>query len=76
MTHNDIIRMARDAKLPMAWIKESGVITWPELERFAAIVAAEEREACAKLCESVTWSDDGKNFANHVRARPKIQVKG
>ena len=45
MTRKDIIRMAR----------ESGIIqpeiVFTHLERFAALVAAAEREACAKLCE-------------------------
>jgi hypothetical protein len=75
MNRDDILRMARNAKLPMAWIKESGVLTWSELERFAALVAAEEREACAKVCDHVTWSDEGKYFANHIRARSKTQQK-
>jgi len=44
MNRDDIIRMARNAKLPMAWIKESGVLTWSELERFAALVAAEKEQ--------------------------------
>jgi len=48
MTTEDIIRMAREA----------GGNDWgifrdfmPELERFAALVAAFEREECAKVCE-------------------------
>ena len=43
MTKDDIIRMAREADL------------WGEIyamQRFAQLVAAAEREACAKLCEA------------------------
>ena len=46
MNREDIIRMAREAGLFVH--KE----VQPELERFAALVAAAEREACAKLLES------------------------
>jgi hypothetical protein len=41
-----------------------------DIERFAELVRADEREACAKLCE--TWSasfDDGVFFATVIRAR-------
>lgn len=30
-----------------------------------------EREECAKVCESITWSDEGKYFAGKIRARDK-----
>lgn len=46
MHRDTIIRLAREA----------GVIDefddmFPRMERFAALVAAHEREACAKVCE-------------------------
>ena len=37
-----------------------------ELERFAELVRADEREACAKLCEKTTNLDW---FAKEIRAR-------
>lgn len=45
---DDIIRMAREAEIPGSWD-----LNWfdPYLERFAALVAAHEREECAKLCD-------------------------
>ena len=46
-----IIEMAREARLPEAWISETGVLKWSELEAFAKLVAAAEREACAELLE-------------------------
>jgi len=62
MNTEDIIRMAREA----------GGDDWgifrdfmPELERFAKLVAAAEREACAEACES----DDWNVAAAMVRAR-------
>jgi len=53
MNKDDIIRMAREAGL----LRTGNGWTMPErwgadeLERFAALVAAHEREACAKVCE-------------------------
>jgi len=46
---DDIIRMAREA-WGLHFIPESDV---PKLERFAALVAQAEREACAKVCEEL-----------------------
>jgi len=46
MDKKDIIRMAREAGLdPDLWNYTDA------FERFAALVAAAEREACAKVCE-------------------------
>ena len=47
MTHNDIIRMAEHAGFGMP--VQVFQFRVEELERFAALVAAAEREACAKL---------------------------
>lgn len=44
MTRDDILRMAREAKLP------DPMVFYASIERFAALVAAAEREACAKVC--------------------------
>jgi hypothetical protein len=48
-------------------------VTSEELERFAALVAAEEREACAKVCESYLsespYSWGGTTMAAAIRAR-------
>ncbi len=62
MNREDIIRMAREAGL--VW-KEGLSGSGPhinhidDLKRFAALVAAAEREACAKVCESLPleWED-------------------
>jgi len=49
MTRDDIIRMAREAGFA-GWLAETPFVT-ASFERFAALVAAAEREACAKVCE-------------------------
>jgi hypothetical protein len=48
MTREDIIRMAREAGVYLA---HTELTLMTGLERFAALVAAHEREECAKLCE-------------------------
>jgi hypothetical protein len=57
MTHDDIIRMAREARLaaPYHPMVDNGVAQpWSAsqeaLERFAALVAEKEREACRRVC--------------------------
>lgn len=64
MTRDDIIRMAKEAGFERT--KMHGA-----LERFAFIVAAAEREACAKMCELI--EDDefywGRQYADMIRAR-------
>jgi hypothetical protein len=57
MTRDDITRMARKAgciprRHPEYWDDVQVFATPDVLERFAALVAAAEREACAKLIES------------------------
>ena len=60
MTNEDIIRMAREA----GWTQEYLEFGDVRLERFATIVAAAEREACAKVCEAFD-----NNVAAAIRAR-------
>jgi hypothetical protein len=71
VTRKDIIRMALEAGAnlssnPDKWdILE---IRDTDLERFAALVAAHEREECAKLCEdSVEYAAD--ELARQIRAK-------
>ena len=81
MTRDDINRMSREAGLgnvlshnggeERIWI--SGDDWHDEVERFAAIVASNEREACAKVVEQYTgaWSDQGYALAQAIRQRGK-----
>lgn len=55
MARPEVIAMAREAELPEAWISQTGVLKWADLERFAALVAAREREACAAKIEAITY---------------------
>jgi hypothetical protein len=70
----DIIGMVRKACDPDkvdAWQNGFWVLTQTELERFAALVAAAEREACAKVVENYAgaWDDQGYALAQAIRAR-------
>ncbi len=81
MNREDIIRMAREAcdQAPREdWNSTAWVFGDETLERFAALVAATEREACAKVCEETTasWTQDLYNIgcvdcAAAIRARSK-----
>ena len=50
MTQDEIIRMAREAGFSVGL---DDPIIYAAHERFAALVAAHEREACAKVCEEL-----------------------
>lgn len=65
MTRDDIIRMAREAGVyePDAF----GGINTQWLERFAALVAAAEREECAKVSDEM--QDYGLDIAAAIRGR-------
>ena len=70
LTKAHIIRMAREAFLPYDY--ETGLPLYiPQLERFATLVVAAEREACAELCEQM--DHDGvmiaADCAEAIRAR-------
>ena len=82
MTRDDIIRMAREAGHAIRNIDgedevmdgDNYHIQTELIERFAALVAAAEREACAKVCEEgFSSSEIGKtvctNLAAAIRAR-------
>ena len=59
MNRDDIIRMAREARLSNDF-GNLGYPYLPELERFAKLVAAAEREACAKVCDELVLEHPGR----------------
>ena len=73
MNREDIIRIAQECQF--AHYYESGdLVAMPQLERFAALVAAHEREACARWCDIVAREVDDINglagyCAKGIRAR-------
>jgi len=81
MTKEEIIRMAREAGVfEVSYPHPAGNMV--EVERFAALIAAAEREACARVCEDtdihcveyqMVLHEDGaqtlRNAAAAIRAR-------
>ncbi len=55
MDKDDIIKMAQEAGFATSWTEADG----EALERFAALVAAHEREACAKVCDERITNEAG-----------------
>jgi len=81
MTKDDIIKLAREAGFlidthaqqyqPNCILSTYGLID-ENLERFANLVAAAEREECAKVCEEYATGesrDYSENIAEEIRAR-------
>jgi hypothetical protein len=65
MNRDDIIRMAREAM----YLNGDNVPSWHELERFAELVAAAEREACAQMVEELNEIGHSYGLENRIRAR-------
>ena len=79
MNRDDIIRMAREAGLEVHPRKEQvrvgidalmGIDSTEKVERFAALVAAAERETCAKVCDAeakrALWNWDNDISGNQL----------
>jgi hypothetical protein len=67
-----IVKMAREAGFRVGPSRDGPDDVWGigvNLERFAALVAATEREACAKVCLEEAPSLDGQLCADAIRAR-------
>ena len=80
MNRNDIIQMAHKSNL--VWRSEASrknldpfICNWhgsdEELFNFAALIASQEREACAKLCE-----DDSNMWVDHHECAEAIRARG
>jgi len=67
-TQEDVIRMAREAGIFVADCLQTIATCKTDLERFAALVAAAEREACAKVCDDNNTAMADK-LAAAIRAR-------
>jgi len=70
MNKENVIRMAQKAQMPFYW--RTGEITYlDKLERFAALIASAEREACAEVGKYAlpNHSDLGLVVEAAIRAR-------
>ena len=69
MIKDDIIKLAREAELHL-YVNDLTEEPYAlVVERFANLVAAHEREACAKVCEERKMVKGGEVFSARIRAR-------
>jgi hypothetical protein len=68
VTRDDIIRMAREAEMSPSAEGLYWTATPGDLELFAALVAAAERDACAKVCDAVAqqMDDEGEGPTGNI----------
>jgi hypothetical protein len=82
MNREDIIRMAREAASEDGSIDRNdgkNVVLYAAktsrfLERFAALVAAAEREACAKVCEDIEEAYQRQESMRHPALRTDAET--
>jgi hypothetical protein len=73
MTQSDMIRLAHEA----GWKYADGDDGHEPLWKFGELVAAAEREACAKVCENGTFLHDFSPEAKYSRACARaIRARG
>jgi hypothetical protein len=69
MNREDVIRMAREAGFKVDWQHaDVAEIKAKRYEHFASLVAAAEREACAKLCDNMFHDWCNQEFENEDEA--------
>ena len=72
MTQDEIIEMAKQARLTVTYIGEPIGLSYAQIAHFAKLAAAKEREACAKFFDDndtlMFW---GSQAAREIRARGK-----
>ena len=77
MSRDEYIKMAIDAGLKIGQHWDKSRMTTDNMVRFARIVSAAEREACAKLCDDMTtgdrvsfdWERGTSDCAHAIRAK-------
>jgi len=80
MTQDEIIEMARQAGMRLDK-HNGGFVDASELKRFAKLVAAKEREACAKVCDDLyrVWTltdEDDLNPPDALDCKRAIRARG
>ena len=73
MTRDDIISMYEKAN---GWCPTEWDETVKDLERFAELVAAAEREACAKVCGRIADSVSYETSISAVKCYEAIRARG
>jgi hypothetical protein len=65
MTREEIIRMAREAGFDPHDMSDDFTCNLEDIERFASLVAAAEREACAKICDGKVDAEYATGKVDH-----------
>lgn len=71
---NDIDRFAEQVGFPARRAFSDLSDLYPRLERFAALVAAAEREACARMAEA--FHQHGYDFTGDLELHDAIRARG
>jgi hypothetical protein len=71
MTEKDIVRLAEEAEL---WLHTDR--KYEAVEKFAFLVAASEREACAKVCEELVLDHPGRADLTSHQCALAIRARG
>ena len=77
MKQNEIINMAHEAGFDIGHVTGSIYAPAPcqsELERFAPLIAAAEREACAKVCDARYMGDNNREDMEAKRCAEIIRA--
>ena len=74
MNREDIIRMAREAGAEV--FPHASVFSANDIARFAALVAAAEREECAQVCEDRFVGDLNREDMEARRCAAAIRARG
>ena len=76
MNTDDIIRMAREAQLPY-YFRTGEITNIEQVERFAALVAAAEREACVKeISAEINDEIEDEAYCILVALLARIRARG
>ena len=76
MTLDDIIKLAREAGAVYMDENANEYIYVEDLPKIAALVAAAEREACAKVCEARYMGDNNREDMEAKRCAAAIRARG
>jgi hypothetical protein len=72
----DTIEMAREAGVSIRGHYDEAGSTPQELERLVELARADEREACAKVCEDLDWSQDSTWQVATIDCAEAIRARG
>ena len=71
----DTVDMAREAKMPYDFVTGEPIYL-EKLKAFEALVRADEREACAKVCDARYMGDNNREDTESRRCAAAIRARG